>query len=201
MRLSLALLAVTATLALPRPALAGDFETLQASAERIDTLEAFLNRYVGRCVEGFAKRTCEENVAAARRSVAGKTFVVRVPDATRLVRPQLRDGAFLLLFTPFVDGGGFALTHGSPSGQDRSGQPLIGLIPIKGSLPAGVMDIEFESPFRTGAVELEIVFRPERTWKLARKGEPGSFEGVAARFLAVRFIDARTGNPIVAKVL
>ncbi len=200
MRVSLALL--LAALALPRPALAGgDFAALEAAAERVDALEPFLARYVGRCPEGFSKRTCEENVAAARRAVAGKTFVVRVADATGLVKPQLRDGSFLLLFTPFVDGGGLALTHGAPTGQDRAGQPRIGLIPIKGTLPPGVMELEFESPFRTGAVELEIVFRPERTWKLARKGEPGSFEGVAARFLGVRLIDARTGNPIVAKVL
>jgi hypothetical protein len=61
--------------------------------------------------------------------------------------------------------------------------------------------MEFQSPFRVGAIELEIVFRPERTWRLARKGEGGSYEGVAARFLGVRVIDARTGNPIAAKVL
>ncbi|BDG06625.1 DUF6066 family protein [Anaeromyxobacter oryzae] len=200
MRVPLALL--LAILALPRPAAAGgDFDALEAAAERVDALEPFLARYVGRCPDSIEKRVCLENVAAARRSVAGKTFVVRIPDATSLVKPQLRDGAFLLLFTPFVDGGGLALTHGAPTGQDRAGQPLIGLIPIKGTVPPGVMDLEFESPFRTGAVELEIVFRPERTWKLARKGEAGSYEGVAARFLGVRLIDARTGTPIVAKVL
>jgi hypothetical protein len=191
-----------AVLALPlRAGAAADFVELQAAAERLDALEPFLARYVGRCAEGFDKRTCEQNVAAARKAVAGRTFVVRVTDATSLVRPQLRDGGFLLLFTPFIDGGGLALTNGAPTGQDRSGQPLIGLIPIKGTLPPGVLDIEFESPFRTGAVELEIVFRPERTWKLARKGESGAYEGVAARFLGVRVIDARTGTPIAAKVL
>jgi hypothetical protein len=200
MRVAAALL--LALVALPLPAHAEqDFDALEASAERIDLLEPFLARYVGRCREGYEKRTCEGNVAASRKELAGKTFLVRVPDATGLVRPVLRDGAFLLLVTPFVDGGGLALTNGTPSGQDRSGQPLIGLIPIKGTLPPGVMEMEFESPFRTGAVELEIVFRPLRAWKLARKGEAGSYEGVAARFLAIRLVDARTGAPIVAKVL
>jgi hypothetical protein len=63
------------------------------------------------------------------------------------------------------------------------------------------MDMEFEGPFRTGAIELEIVFRPERAWKLPRLRERGSFEGVAARFLGIRVLDARTGNEIASKVL
>jgi hypothetical protein len=64
-----------------------------------------------------------------------------------------------------------------------------------------MMDMEWESPVRTGAIDLEIVFRPEKVWKLARRGEPGSYEGVAARFVAVRILDARTGSLIAAKVL
>jgi hypothetical protein len=200
MRVVVALLLVA--LSFPVPARAGDdFDALEASAERIDFLEPFLAKYVGRCREGYEKRTCEANVIASRKAVAGKTFFVRVPDATSLVKPVLRDGAFLLLVTPFVDGGGLALTNGAPASQDRSGQPVIGLIPIEGSLPPGMLEMEFESPFRTGAVELEIVFRPVRTWKMARKHETGSYEGVAARFLGIRLVDSRTGSPIVAKVL
>ena len=61
--------------------------------------------------------------------------------------------------------------------------------------------MELESPFRTGAIELEIVFRPERVWRLDRRGEKGSYEGVAARFLAVRVIDARSGNALASRVL
>jgi hypothetical protein len=61
--------------------------------------------------------------------------------------------------------------------------------------------MEFQGPFRTGAIDLEIVFRPERTWKLKRKGEPGDLEGVAARFLAIRVVDARTGTEIASRSL
>jgi hypothetical protein len=99
-----------------------------------------------------------------------------------------------------VDGGGFALSNGAPLRQDPRGNPLVGLIPISGRLPPGTMELEFQGPFRTGAIELEIVFRPERTWKLPRR-EGGTFEGVAARFLAIRVLDARTGNEIASKVL
>lgn len=203
MRRATGLLLSAVVLALPvAPAHAGDgFETLTAAAEKIDALEPFLARYLGRCDDVYTRRACELNVAAARRAVAGKTFAVRVPDAATLVKAALANGRFVLLVTPFIDGGGWALTHGAPTGQDREGHPRVGLIPIKGTLPPGTMDMEFESPFRTGAVELEIVFRPEKVWKLRRKGEKGDFEGVAARFLGLRVVDARTGNTIASKLL
>jgi hypothetical protein len=180
---------------------AADFETIARSAERLEALEPFLARYVGRCTDVYERRVCEANVIQARHAAEGKTFSVRIPDAASLVRPQLNGGGFLLLVTPFVDGGGLALTHGAPTKQDVAGNPLIGLIPIRGDLPPGMMDMEFQSPFRTGAIELEIVFRPERIWKLKRPGESGRLEGVAARFLAIRVIDARTGSEIATKVL
>ena len=193
--LSLLLLVVAA------PVRAADFDALAGSAERIDALEPFLSRYVGRCTDVYERQTCEANVAAARRATTNRTFTVRIPDAAPLIRPQLRGGGFVLLLTPFVDGGGLALTNGSPLRQDADGHPLVGLIPIEGRLPPGIMEIEFESPFRTGAIALEIVFRPVKSWKLKRKNDTGLYEGVAARFLGVRVLDARTGTPIAAKIL
>jgi hypothetical protein len=125
---------------------------------------------------------------------------VRVSDAAALVRPtELQGDRFTLLLTPFVDGGGYALSHGAPAKQDAEGRPVLALIPIKGKLPPGTMEMEFQGPFRTGAVELEIVFTPEKAWKLKRKGEPGDLEGVAARFLGVRVLDARTGKEIASR--
>jgi len=199
MRPSLLVLLLAA--ASPQTARAADFAAIATAAERLESLEPFLARYVGRCTDVYERRTCEANVAAARRALAGKAFAVRVTDAASLVRPQLDGGRFLLLVTPFVDGGGLALSHGTPLRQDREGNPLVGLIPIRGKLPPGTMDMEFQGPFRTGAIELEIVFRPERAWKLPRLHERGSFEGVAARFLGIRVLDARTGNEIASKVL
>jgi hypothetical protein len=193
--------ALLAAALLAGPAQGADFESVAGAAERLDALEPFLSRYVGRCTDPYERRACEANVAAARRALAGKTFAVRVGDAAQLVKPSLQGEKFLLLVTPFVDGGGLALTHGRPSRQDAAGHPLIGFIPIRGTLPPGTMDLEFQGPFRTGAIELEIVFRPEGTWKLRRKGEPGDLEGVSARFLAIRVLDARTGAEIAAKVL
>ncbi len=192
-------IALLAALSLPAAA-STDFVALATRAERLETLEPFLARYVGHCTDVYERRACEANVAASRRAVSGKTFTVRVPDAASLVQPRLQGEKFTLLVTPFVDGGGLALSNGAPLRQDPRGNPLVGLIPISGKLPPGTMELEFQGPFRSGAIELEIVFRPERTWKLPRR-EGGSYEGVAARFLAIRVLDARTGNEIAAKVL
>ena len=194
-------LIIAALLASPSARAQDGFDALQASAEKLEALEPFLSRFLGRCDDPFTRRVCEQNLASARRAVAGKTFVVRVPDAATLVRADLANGRYLLLLTPFIDGGGRALTHGEPTGQDAAGHPRVGLIPIKGTLPPGTMDLEFQSPFRTGAVELEIVFRPEKAWRLPRRGERGDYEGLAARFLGVRVVDGRTGTPIATKVM
>ena len=194
------LLIALSTIALP--AFAGDsFSALVTRAEKLESLEPFLTRYVGHCTDPFEKRTCEANVAAVRRAAVGKTYTVRISDATSLVRPKIEGDGFLLLVTPFVDGGGLALTHGAPARQDAAGHPIIGFIPIRGKLAPGTMELEFQGPFRSGSIEIEIVFRPERTWKLRRKGEPGDYEGVAARFLAIRVLDGRTGSEIASRVL
>jgi hypothetical protein len=184
--------------ALPRDA---DFDAAASRAQRVDALEPFLARFVGHCTDVYERRTCEANVAAARLEAAGRPFVVRIPDATALIRLERKAGGYLLLLTPFLDGGGLALTHGTPARQDAEGHPVVNLVPISASVPPGTMDMEFEGPFRTGGIELQIVFRPERAWKLARSGEKGSYEGVAARFVAVEVVDSRTGKRIAEKVL
>jgi hypothetical protein len=196
----LALLIATALLA--SPALGAPFDEVAAKAQKVEALEPFLARYVGKCTDRYEKATCEKNVSSARRAVNGKAFTVRVPDAASLLRPQIEGDKFLLLFTPFIDGGGgYALTHGAPARQDEAGRPVVPLVVLKGKLPPGMMEMEFQRPFRSGAVELELVFAPEKAWKMKRKGEPGDLEGVAARFLGVRVLDARSGKEIASKTL
>lgn len=197
-RLAVVLLAVAAA----HTATAATFDDLAAKAQRLDALEPFLARYIGRCKDPYERPTCLRNVATARRELSGRTFTVRIPDAAALVRPSLEGDRFVLLVTPFVDGGGgFGLTHGAPTRQDGAGRPMVSFIPIRGKLPPGTLDMDFHGPFRVGAIDLEIVFAPEKAWKLKRKGEPGDLEGVAARFVAIRVIDGRTGKEIAARVL
>lgn len=187
---------------LAAPALGARFDEVAAKATRLDALEPFLSRYVGRCTDVYERATCQKNVAAVRREAAGKTFTVRVPDSASIVRPAALQGdRFTLLLTPFLDGGGgYALTHGAPARQDAAGRPVLPLVPIQGKLPPGTLEMEFQGPFRTGAIELELVFRPEKAWQLKRKGEAGELEGVAAKFLAVRVLDARSGKEIATRV-
>lgn len=186
---------------LPASVTAADLAALSATAERIDALEPFLSRYVGSCAPGHTQRACQENVAQARKAVSGRAFVVRIPDAATLAQARIDGERFVVLVTPFVDGGGLALTHGAPARQDAAGRPVVPYIAIDGTLPPGMMDLEFQRPFRSGAIALEIVFRPEKVWRLPRKGEPGSYEGVAARFLGVQVLDARTGEVIASRAL
>jgi hypothetical protein len=199
-RSSLPLL-VAALLALTPAAAPADgrFEAAAATAERLDDLRIFLERYVGRCTDPIERRACEANVAAVRKAAAAKRFVVRITDAASLVRTQPKGDRVLLLLTPFVDGGGYALTRGEPKRQDAAGNPLVDLIPLEVPLPPGVLEMEFLSPFRAGAIELELVFKPERAWKLKRKGEPGHFEGLASRFIALRVLNARDGSEIASR--
>ncbi len=195
-------LAILLALAVP---LAGHadarFDALRGRAERLDSLNGFLERFVGTCKDPFERANCERNVAASRRAFAGKVLVARVSDgAAELVRAESRGDRYRIFMTPFIDGGGYALTNGAPTRQDGEGRPLIGYVVLQGELPPGIGDLDFQSPFRTGNVELEVVFRPEGTWKLKRKGS-GWYEGVKARFLGVRLVDPRTGNEIASRVL
>jgi len=191
-----------ATLLLALPASADDrFDSLKTQAHRVDSLSGFLERFVGGCKDTYEKRSCEENVRVARKGLEGKLMVVSLGDRTpEIVRAEATGDHFRILVTPFIDGGGYALTHGVPAKQDSAGRPLINYIVIEGTLPAGG-ELEFQGPFRTGHVEMEVLFKPEGTWKLKRKGEPGYYQGVKARFVGLRLIDQRTGSEIAAKML
>lgn len=195
---TIALLAVSLA---PAASSADDrFTALKQRAERLESLPGFLERFVGACTDAFERHACEQNARQARRAFEGKTLVATVP-AAELTRVESDGTHFRIVLTPFIDGGGgYALTHGQPVGQDAAGRPRIAYVILQGSLKPGVADIEFRSPFRTGFVEMEVVFRPEGTWKMKRPGG-GFYEGVKARFLGLRLVDQRTGGEIASRVL
>jgi len=177
------------------------FESLKSRAQRVDSLSGFLERFVGGCQDDYDKRSCEQNVRLARKGFEGKLLVVTVGDQTSsIVRAEANGNRFRIYLTPFIDGGGYALTNGAPAKQDPAGRPLISYIVIDGSLPPGE-EMDFARSFRTGSVEMEVIFKPEGTWKLKRKGEAGFYEGVKARFMGVRLVNYRTGSEIAAKTL
>lgn len=193
-------LVVLLTASFARRAPAQDLASFFERAERLEQLDPFLERVIGRCLDPYAKAACESAATSARKNAAEKVFVVKVSDATPLIRPEIDGDRYVLLLTPFLDGGGFALTNGAPLAQDKNGNPVVKLLPIRGRLPPGALGLEFLSPFRTGAVELEVVFRPTNAWKLPKKGG-GFVQGLGSKFLAVRLFDARTGKEIAAQAL
>ncbi|HVP66240.1 MAG TPA: DUF6066 family protein [Anaeromyxobacteraceae bacterium] len=196
-------IALTVVLAAaPEPSRAEEpFDAIRRQAQPLESLAAFLERYIGSCRDIYTRADCERNVASARRAFQGKKLVARVGDgAAELVRARSGGGRFRIEFVPFIDGGGLALTHGAPLRQDDRGRPIIGLVVLQGELPPSVGDLEFQSPFRTGNVEMEVVFEVQGTWKMKRR-DGGFYEGVKARFLALRLVDPRTGAEIASRVL
>jgi hypothetical protein len=197
-RVALALLLFAPTLATAD----GRFAALRGQAQRLDSLGPFLERYVGSCRDEFTRLDCEQNVKRVRRGLTGNVFSASVAEQTLdLVKPQRTRAGYRFVVTPFIDGGGLALTHGEPRKQDAAGHPLINFIVLEGALPDGMDEMALESALRTGRVEMEVLFRPEGTWKLKRKGEPGFYEGVRAKFLGIRLVESRTGAEIASKVL
>jgi len=182
---------------------AGSFQSVRGGAQRLDSLGPFLERYIGSCKDPFNRTECEHNIRDLRRELDRGTFCASVGEQTldSIVRSERTQRGYRFILTPFIDGGGLALTHGQPRKQDAAGHPLINFVILEGALPEGMDDMALERALRTGRLELEIVFRPEGTWKLKRKGEPGFYEGVKARFLAVRLVETRSGAEIASKVL
>ena len=183
---------------LPALARADDrFEALRAQAEPLDGLPAFAARYVGSCRDPGERAACEQNVRAARRALDGRLFATVLAERTgELLKVERRGAGFRFLFTPFLDADGLALTHGAPR-LDARGRPTIGYLVID-SRP-GVDEATVEAALRTGRIELEILFRPAGAFRLARKGADRSYQGVRARFAAVRIVDGRTGAEIAVK--
>jgi hypothetical protein len=196
-----ALLALLLLAAAPGADSPDGYAAVRRGAERIDNLPTFLERYVGTCKDVYTRAECEKNVAAARRSLDGKVLVVRVTEGVpEIVRARCDGERWRIDVTPFIDGGGLALTHGAPLRLDEQGRPVIGLLVLQGTLPPGTSEIEFNSPFRTGNVEMEVVFTVQGTWKMKRR-DGGFYEGVKARFLGLRLVDPRTGAEIGSRAL
>ncbi|MFL5263543.1 MAG: DUF6066 family protein [Anaeromyxobacteraceae bacterium] len=200
-RRSLRLAALLAALSLSPAARATErFEALASGAQRLESLGPFLERYVGSCRDAFTRDDCERNVRASRRALDGRLYAATLGERTvEIVKPERTRSGWRFVVTPFIDGGGLALTNGAPQG-DAQGRPRIGFLVLEGALPEGMDEMALESALRTGRLGLEVLFRPEGTWKLKRRGEGGFYEGVKARFLALRIVETRSGTELASRV-
>lgn len=179
------------------------FARLRDRATPVESLAAFLDKYVGACTDLFEKATCEANSRKARAEMTGKSYYVILDDsAARLLKPGGFNPAtreFRIDLTPFFDAGGLALTEGAPPSQDSEGRPRIPLMALQATLPGDWMPMDMERLLRTQGVRIHLVFRPQGLWSLPAKGRPGRLEGVKAKLLAVRLTNARTGEEIALK--
>lgn len=194
---------VFAAVALLSPALAmsadGDerFEKMKKEAEALSGVGTFLDKYVGSDCGSAAMGggDCLKVSAEFRRSATGKKFFMIVSDdqAAVLTMGRSSGNSYTMNLTPFFPGSNSAITHGAPSRADTAGNPVLPFITIDGIVP------ELESPataarwISTRAVRLEVIFSPQGTWTLPKKGG-GKNTGVKARLEAVRVVVARSGE-------
>jgi hypothetical protein len=179
------------------------FAKLRDRAQPVESLSAFVDRFVGNCPDMLERATCRANAKKARREMTGKLYYVILDDAaSRMLRagpynPATRQ--FQIDLTPFFDAGGLALTDGAPKGQDEAGRPRIPLMPLLASLPPDWMPMDMERLLRTQNVRIHLVFKPLDLWSLPSKDGKERIEGVKTKFLAVRLTDARTGDDLALR--
>ena len=207
MALRLWLLGLALVLALPCPARAEapkEFAQLRDRAQALESLSAFLERFVGSCTDLVEKKVCESNARKARAELTGKLFVVTLDDsAARMLKagsynPGTRE--FTVEMTPFFEGAGLALTDGPPLGQDAQGRPRVPIKPIVAKLPPDWMPMDMERLLRTQNVKVHLVFKPLGLWSLPAKSGGPKMDGVNAKFLAVRLTNARDGEDLALRL-
>src|SRR5918912_4278079 len=117
------------------------FERLATGARRLDSLGPFLERYIGSCRDAFTRDECERNVRASRRALDAQVYAATIGERTMdVVRAERTRGGWRFVVTPFIDGGGLALTNGEPRG-DALGRPRIGYLVLEGELPQGMAEL------------------------------------------------------------
>lgn len=179
------------------------FIALRDRAEPVETLTTFLDRYVGHCNDPFEKAACLANARRDRTQMTDHSYYAILGEsACRMLRAGAYNPAsreLRLDLTPFFEAGDFALTDGAPIGLDGEGRPRIALLPMTSSLPSGWLPMDMERLLRSGQVRVHLIFKPLGLWSLPDRSG-GKLEGVRSKFLAVRLVNARTGEEIALHV-
>ena len=180
------------------------FANLRDAAQPVESLTAFLSRFVGTCTDIEERAACLTNARKARNELVGKSFYVILDrDSTRMFKggsfnPANRE--YTIEMTPFFEAGGLGLTNGEPKGQDSEGRPRIQIEPILMTLPVDVLPMDMERLLRTQNVKVHLVFKPLGLWSLPAKSGGPKMDGVNAKFLAVRLTNARDGEDLALRL-
>jgi len=181
------------------PALAvaeGRFEELRKEAQPFDgSLGELLELYLGDCGQASNTANCKNRSREFQAQAKGKRFytLIREDEAGMLGMSTgtSRGGDFTVEVTPFFPGAEHALTNAVPKKTDAQGNPILAVLMIPGTLPNAETVEDMQRLFKNRGARLELLFRPEEPWALAKKGG-GKLTGVKAKIDAIQ-VTSRTG--------
>lgn len=175
------------------------FVKLRDQAEAMGAISAFVEKYVGDCASKMlGGGECEKNAEIFRQGATGKKFYMIITEETSTVLSMGEvklQGNFVLNLTPFFTASGMAITHGAPTRTDTDGNPVMPFIRIDSQLPDAWNPAMMARQVGAQALRLQIVFTPQGTWSLPKKGG-GTMKGVKAKFEAVLVTVGRTGEQV-----
>jgi len=181
-------------LLVPCLALAEDrFDALRAQARPYDGgLGQFLEEYLGDCGDNPNCRTHTKDFQAQSK---GQRFyaLVREDEAAMLGMSERPTGGgeYTVEVTPFFPGNEHALTNASPTKTDAKGNPILPVLMLPGLVPDGETVDSIARMFKNRGVRLELLFRPDQPWAVAKKGG-GKLIGLRAKLDAIR-VTSRSG--------
>jgi hypothetical protein len=174
----------------------GRFEELRKDVQPFDGgLGEFLELYLGDCGSASNTANCKNRSRDFQAQAKGKRFytLVREDEAGMVGMSTSTHGGgdFTIEVTPFFPGAEHALTNAVPKKTDAKGNPILPVLMIPGKLP-GIETVEdMERLFKNRGVRLELLFRPEQPWALAKKGG-GQLTGVKGKLDGIQ-VTSRTG--------
>ncbi len=189
--------AISLLVLVPAVALAeGRFDELKKDAQPFDGgLGEFLELYLGDCGTASNTANCRNRSREFQTQAKGKRFyaLVREDEAGMVGMSEgtRAGGDFTVEVTPFFPGAEHALTNAVPKKTDAKGNPILPVLMLPGKLP-GIETVEdMERLFKNRGVRLELLFRPEQSWALPKKGG-GQLTGVKGKLDAIQ-VTSRTG--------
>jgi hypothetical protein len=174
----------------------GRFDELRQEAVSFEgSLGDLLELWLGDCGQASNTANCKNRSRDFQAQAKGKRFytLIREDEAGMLGMStgKSRGGDFTVEVTPFFPGAEHALTNAVPKKTDAQGNPILAVLMIPGTLPGVETVDDMQRLFKNRGVRLELLFRPEEAWALAKKGG-GKLTGVKAKLDAIQ-VTSRTG--------
>ncbi len=172
------------------------FAKIRDSAEAIEGLGNFLDKYVGDCGTDI---DCKKNTETFRSAANGKKFymIITEDSVSNLQMASYDPGSqtFQMNLTPFFAASNSAVTGGAPSRTDANGNPVLPFMTIKGTVSEGGNAQTVARMISMKTLRLQVVFSPQGLWSLPKKGKD-KIVGVKAHIDAILVTVGRTGEQV-----